>query len=350
MISPTEDPRLDIVFSGAQLAEASGAYIQRLEKAKEQTGFTGIPMCIPSLDKQLDPGFGGTIRVVQGRPGHGKTSLLWYHATVWSKVIKASGRRSCVVYATAETMAEHLNLMHAGQHLNISMRDIIQLNISDEQKQAIETWNMTERPGIPLFVLGMSFNRKIKQLDIHPDRIGEAVEAIQEHYGLEPELVCVDYLQILKPNDTTKIRNSDTKTITIGENMSSLKRWAQRTGVFWEVGVQAGRQVDENDPPFPDQGDAQWASAIEQETDSGISITRPWKHLIRGGHNKLRAMLDSHGISTDLADEQAKAKLKQVAVITTWKQKFYDVGNTIVKFDPRYNQIDEWEAAYAMPD
>jgi replicative DNA helicase len=314
-------------------------------------------MCIPKLADALDPGYEGTIRFVQGRPGHGKTSLVWYHASVWSKVIKQSRRKSCVVYATAETMAEHLTLMQASSHasingkpISVSFRDIMQLKLNDEQRRAIDDWNMAERPGLPLFVVGMSFSRKNNVMDITPNRIGDAVEAIKEHYGLEPEMVCVDYLQILKPNAATTVRNSDNRVAIVGENSSSLKQWAQKTHSFWEVAVQAGRQVDDVDPPFPDQGDAQWASQIEQDADSGISITRPWKYLMRGGKNKLVSLLDGLGLDTNLGDPEAKKIMQRAAIITTWKQKTYDVGNTLIKFDPRFNEIDEWEKTIAVPD
>lgn len=346
----TNDNRLDVVWSPAEQGEITDQYVQELQKVKDETGFAGVPMCIPTLDDVLKVGHRGTIRVWQGRPGHGKSSMMLAHARNWANVIKRTSRQACVVYATAETMVEHLNIMLSAQFVNASAADIIDLNLNDEQKRKLDKWNYAERGGFPIFAIGKAFKDKSgRNVPLSPRFIGEAVQAIKEHYSF-PELVMVDYLQILKSDDPTRIKDNDTKTTLIGQNMSALKQWAQDTKTFWSVGVQAGRQVDDQDPPFPGQGDGQWASSIEQETDSGCSITRPIKYLEMGTHAKLKALLEKKGMAVDLITEAGKEALGQIGIVTVWKQRFGQVANKIIRFDPRWVETADFEAKYAIND
>jgi replicative DNA helicase len=154
--------------------------------------------------------------------------------------------------------------------------------------------------------------------------IGEACESIQDWNGAKREIdmVFVDYLQRIPIEG-----RAESKTVAHSEQLDALKDIAMQLGTRMIVGVQAKREVDQRPIPIPTQEDGQWTSNIEQSSDGVITVCRPRKYKQEG------ETFGSHNVEGDTQ-----------MIISIAKRKLGpDNWARWVKFDPRYNQLDDME-------
>lgn len=260
----TEDKReqlRELVHAPADLAQEQVQWAERILNTP------GIPFGVPCVDEVMNPMHPGDLVVICGRPGHGKTSLMATLARAEARRIVARGTQEteAVFYITWEQVTEEINLLLDANE-QFSASDIMRGKVDLETVRA----QAVKRVNLPIWVIGDSISRtSVRSLRMFPDIVFEAIQLAVEEHGRKPSLLLFDYIQIIPARDATdKIMQ-----VTLASNMS--KELAKRIGCPAVVGVQAGRQVDAKDFKIPVMADAQWSSAIEQDTDKFFGLWRP---------------------------------------------------------------------------
>lgn len=296
----------------------------------------GVPIGLSSLDAPYNgrpadevflPVWPGEMITIIGRPGNGKTGLMMWWARAWAKELQRRGEQNrCVLYVTYEQTIEELNAFNLAAETGVSITRMATGKSTPEEWQKIKSAG-ARRAQLPLWFMGHSFERRSgqKRPPMTVENIGEAVTAIQAWDSgshREVDMVFVDYLQRIP--FTGRV---ESKTVGHSEQLDGLKDVAMQLGTRVIVGVQAKREVDERKLPIPNQEDGQWTSNIEQASDGVITVCRPRKYRQDGEQFGSYAV---HG-DTQMIITVAKRKLGP------------DNFGRWVKFDPRYNHLDNLE-------
>jgi len=318
----TTDPR-DLIYTPSEIASIGTAYLQE----RQQNKAIGMPLGLPSIDKDLVPLQAGDLATVLGRPGHGKTSFMirWArHRAIWLRDHGYGNR--IVIYATWEQSIEALYAFDVAASTSISVTSMARGEITADQiEQTIGAGmgNVTR----PLWFIGHSQERRKKRPVMNVVTLCGALNKIEtwvdERYIIDS--VFVDYLQRV-PYD----RNAESKTVGLDQVMNDFKDAALIYGCPFILGVQAKREVDQHTFPVPMMEDGQWTSAIEQVSDTSFSVVRPRKYLQEG-----EMFGKQNPIMVQGENQMLVSLLKQklgVANKPYW-----------VVFDPRYNKLDELE-------
>lgn len=328
----------DITFSPTESASAGQRYIAYRRKYKDITLPTGIRLVdSPGNFVPLGP---GDLMTVIGRPGHGKSSfMLWWarHRAEWlakntdSKSIPNIEKR-VVIYATYEQPIEELYSFCTAADTNINTETMKRGTVTDEEMERIVQAGV-KRLVSPLWFIGHSLERRKKRPRLSMEALMNALYALEDERGLVIDCVFIDYLQCIPLPE-----RSEGKVIGTGKNLNDCKDGALDTGCPWIVGCQAGRQVDDYDPPIPTTGDGQWTSEIEQKSDASFSVVRPRRYYQEG---------EMFGKKNPVAVSGNTQLLLYLL-----KQKIGDANKPYwLRFDARYNQIDDTELRNAtVPD
>jgi replicative DNA helicase len=118
-------------------------------------------------------------------------------------------------------------------------------------------------------MLGFSTLRKVPAPTMTLDTLFEAVESIEEDWGLHPTLVCLDYLQLI-PNP-----GASDKIDQVAQAIVNAKMLGMKMDVPFVLGAQASRRVDGYGTKLPAMSDVQWTSQAEQHTDKLFGLWRP---------------------------------------------------------------------------
>ena len=306
-----------------------------LERRRDGSTY-GIPIGLKSLDKpyghgrpdgeRFIPVWPGELVAIIGRPGNGKTGLMMWWARMWAKELQRREEfNRCVLYVTYEQTIEELNAFNLAAETRISITDLAMGESSEAEWEKVKAAG-ARRAQLPLWFMGHSFERRNgqKRPPMNVANIGEACAAVQDWGGAKREIdmVFVDYLQRI-PIDG----RAESKTVAHSEQLDALKDIAMQVGTRMVVGVQAKREVDSREVPIPNQEDGQWTSNIEQASDGIITVCRPRKYKQEG---------ESFGSGTVQGDTQM--------IVTVAKRKLGpDNFGRWVKFDPRYNLLDDLE-------
>lgn len=306
-----------------------------LERRRDKSAY-GIPLGLASLDMPYRgrpedevflPVWPGELVTIIGRPGNGKTGLMMWWARAWAKHLRDIGERDrCVLYVTYEQTIEELNAFNLAADTGMSITRLAMGDTSDEDWQKIKAAG-TRRADLPLWFMGHSFERRNgqKRPPMTTANIGEAVQAIQDWSAeshREVDMVFVDYLQRIPFGERV-----ESKTVGHSQQLDELKDIAMQLGTRLMVGVQARREVDQRAVPIPGTEDGQWTSNVEQASDGILTVCRPRRYRQDG---------EQFGSFAVQGDTQM--------VVTVAKRKLGpDNFARWIRFDPRYNHLDNLE-------
>lgn len=255
-------------------AEVGKAYLAWAERLRNDPG---IIWGVPCVDKRVIPMRAGELISILSRPGHGKTSLLARLARLEAQRIinrhDGPPYSEAVVYCTWEQSAEELNAMfQASKEYTISDIAWGKAPLEIIRKQSVK------RASLPIWVIGHGIGRAHhKAPRLTPDTVLEAIESMEQDFGVKPTLMLFDYLQLIPS------RNYQDRVQQVTEMPIRVKELALRIGCPAFCGVQAARRVDDRDDKVPEMRDAQWASSIEQTSDKIFSVCRPIRYFPNGG-------------------------------------------------------------------
>lgn len=314
----TTDAR-DIIYTPSEISTFGLRNLDYIKANKQN----GVPIGLARIDKELNPLLPGDLVTVIGRPGNGKTGFMMRWARQRAADLRAINPNRLVVYITLEQSIEQLNAFDLAADTGVSITKMVRGEFDDDERVLMQQASM-RRVAKPLWFIGHSIERRKKRPQITVELVADALTQIEawdeERFTLD--MVFVDYLQRVKLPP-----RSESKTIALDEILNRLKDGALAFGCPFVVGVQAKREVDDRNPPIPQMEDGQWTSGVEQVSDISFGVVRPRKY---------RALGETFGKAVVTDENQM--------IVSLLKQKMGPANiHFPVRFDPRYNTLDELE-------
>lgn len=260
MVKHKTDSR-NLVYTSAELADH---HVKLAEKIQAEPGITwGIDL----IDRRVIPMRGGDVTLICARPGMGKSTIMAYLAREEAKRIRQRNTedRETVIYATWEGTVDAIYAAIIAGQGGYSSTDYYwgRVDIEDIKR------NVVRHGAMPIMMLGFSTLRQQAAPRMTLTRLLEAVESIEEDFGLHPTLVCLDYLQLI-PHDSATDRIDQVSEAIIGAKMLGMQ-----IDVPFVLGAQASRRVDGYGIKLPTMSDVQWSSQAEQHADKLLGLWRP---------------------------------------------------------------------------
>ena len=253
---------------------ARSVSLAMVEFKRRQDSLHRLDWGVPTMDKYLIPMMDGELVSLLARPGHTKTSTMIHLAKRGTAACHAladqgAGFDRCVVFATWETTVEEFIGLLSAQESGQTLEDIARGRADLEKIMDVAVANIGNR----IYVIGKSSNKPVYQ-PITLQTIFHLLQYLREQ-GKRPILIALDYLQRI-PASTPGMRKME----AVEDNVHRAKDLGLTFGCPTIMGVQAARTVDEQSGlQMPSMSDAQWSSAIEQDSDKLIGLTRPGTYL-----------------------------------------------------------------------
>jgi replicative DNA helicase len=250
-----------LINSPAELGAAYAAWYRRTLDSP------GIRWGIPAVDQHVIPMRPGDLVGLVARPGHGKSAMLAYLARTEAKRIieRGASGSEVVVYVTWESSAEEIETFFLSDG-EWSASDIAWGRVPYEEVAK----RLAHRASFPVWTIGHSIARAGQPTPrMTLPAVLDAIESMEEDYGVKPTLMLFDYLQLIP------VGTASNRVEQVLEAPPLIKELALRVGAPAVCGVQAARQVDERQWKVPQPHDCQWGSSIEQAADKLFGLWRP---------------------------------------------------------------------------
>lgn len=251
-------------------AESTTRYIQYAERLRLDAGLDYG--CV--MDNDVIPLRPGEVEFVVARPGNGKSAWMAYRARRAAQQIVDQGldKTKAVLYFSWEQPIEQMEAnFQAGGDYNVSDIAWGRADLESVKNKAIS------RVELPIWLGGKSImdtNHRGPRMTI--SQVFGNIRSLKDDFGVEPALMCFDYLQII-PVEGKKDRHTE-----VTEATYQVKELAMDVGCPAIVGVQAKSLVDGKGSKTPDMGDAWYTSAADHVADKGFGISKPIKYVDDG--------------------------------------------------------------------
>ena len=274
--------------SGVMLDAAIDDAMVAIEEARTRQGPSGISTGFRAIDNRIGGLEPGTLTVIAGRPGMGKSvlGLMWALAAARTGVpvllislemsSRELGRRVLATAAEVPVTAMKYGRINADQasRLVVARRELRGLPLKIDDAAGLTAAQIAGR--------ARSLKRK----------------------GLG--LVVIDHLHIVRPDDLDSKQGA---TWAVGRISGALKRLAKDCGVPVLLLAQLNRGVEGRDDKRPGLGDLRQAGDIEQDADAVGFVYRPECYL---------------GAEPEAREGEARAKLDERRNV--WRDRKADVA------------------------
>jgi replicative DNA helicase len=218
---------------------------------------SGLPPGIPTGLEKLDELYqlqGGNLVVVAARPSMGKTGLAVNIA------LNVARQGKGVLFFSLEQNRMELAGRFLSCQSGVSSLKISRMEPIDDEDRLTLLEKSTELASLPIFTV---------------DDPGITVNKIAAHSRLWKrkrgiELVVVDYLQLIEPDDRRLVREQQVATMS-----RSLKKLAGQLNIPVIVMAQLNRESEKRPDKKPRLSDLRESGAIEQDANCVILIHRP---------------------------------------------------------------------------
>jgi replicative DNA helicase len=270
-VSVREDLVEGLIITPEQARQLTHEYVEELADLKKRA--MGVRSGLKDLDALLNPLKEGQMRVIMGRPGNGKTSLMsHFNRDTADWLIRSKNKEKAPpIFISAEMAIEELALREVSNYIPVDSIYIERGELAswDDVHNAIDELAIKR----PTIYIGHSLMQKGKRPRMSVENIVRCVETVQDRFGKTPALLSVDYAQRLKLDKQTRDRRGE-----VSEIVESIKDMALRFAVPIQLGSQVGRQVDERNPPVPTLSDAKETANLEETADSVLAVMRPMRY------------------------------------------------------------------------
>lgn len=232
------------------MADAVNEAMDRIDEIMHRTRHAGVMVGLYSFDDQVGGVFPGELTILAARPGQGKSSLAMqfaYHAAT-------NGKQ--VYFATLEMSRAEL-----------AIRNLCAL--SGVSNQRIRTGAIGQADVFDLARVAPDCAAANMHLHDWPAiRVYDIRRAVRK---LKPDLVVVDYLQIVTPHDRRVPRHEQ-----VGQIATALKSLAREQKVPVVALAQLNRQVEQSGKETtPKLSHLKEAGKIEEDADMVLLLHRP---------------------------------------------------------------------------
>lgn len=225
------------------------------EQASREEKPLGISTGFASIDERIEGLEPGTLHVLAGRPGMGKSALGWQMA-----VAAARGGHG-VLAVSLEMTAKELGRRALAAASGMSVREIKRGWVGHGGAELLVRARK-ELAGLPLTIEDGS-GLTAQQIDL-------CVRSAKRKHGLE--LVLIDHLHIVRPEDRDVRQGA---TWAVGRISGAMKRMAKQHRCAVLLLAQLNRQVEGRDDKRPGLADLRQAGDIEQDADTVSLLYRP---------------------------------------------------------------------------
>lgn len=242
------------IMLDAALADAERA----IDEARERKGPAGISTGFRNIDERIGGLEPGTLTVIAGRPGQGKSSLGWQMA------ISAARQSVGVLVISLEMSSRELGRRALATAAGVPVVAMKYGRITTAQGSAI-VLARREMRGLPLTIEDSS--------GLTAAMIAARARAAKRK-GLG--LVMVDHLHIVRPEDADARQGA---TWAVGRISGAMKRLAKDCGVPVLLLAQLSRGVEGREDKRPVLSDLRQAGDIEQDADAVGFVYRQEMYL-----------------------------------------------------------------------
>ena len=275
-----------------------------LEKRYQNKDDKGLYTGINKLDNLIAGLHQEELTTIAARPGVGKTILGLQLA------ITISGRGKKVLFTSLEMSTTQLGERYLASNTNVDSHKMRTGNIEDANE-----WKMIQN----------AINR-VKHDHLLLDKTSLNVQHIRTKLRkYKPDLLIIDYLQLLHPTNREHSREREVAVIT-----RDLKRMTQEFNIPIVMLAQLNRQAEGFRPT---KADLRESGAIEQDSDNVLFIHEPNDKEIQG-------LIDS-GVYPHTFFEWVKSQGYAYSNIIVEKQRNGPIGTIPVIKKPRYMRFEE---------
>ena len=257
--------------------ESAANAISHIEAAyKHEHRLVGVTSGLIDLDELLGGLHASDLLILAGRPGMGKTALATTIAYNAARAYRSEkdefGRNkridgAVVGFFSLDMSAEQLATRVLAQEARIPSIHLRRGKItSDDFHRVVRASQEIER--LPLFI------DDTPQLTI-PGLRARARRLKRQH---DLSLIIVDYLQLMRPTDSTRLNN---RVQEISEVTQGLKALAKELNVPVIALSQLSRAVESRDDKRPQLADLRESGSIEQDADVVMFVYREAYYLQR---------------------------------------------------------------------
>jgi len=219
------------------------------ERAKDPQNIQGVPFGIKDIDVKIGGLLGGDMCVVAARPGVGKSTFVQNVA----QSLCEDGKRVVIFSLEMKDVQIMARMLASEAKIRFSRFRSSNFQESEWPKLTTAAGKMSE------------WNCHIEDatdvISINPLDIRTAIQRIIMTEG-KPDLVIIDYIQLLEPTKPTGNRVSD-----VTQMSRHLKALAMHFDIPFLVVSQLSRKVEERPDKRPMLSDLRESGAIEQDAD-----------------------------------------------------------------------------------
>lgn len=244
-----------ITTRASSLDDAMDAAIAAADEAARCNGPSGTSIGFPSIDKMLGGLEDGTLTVLAGRPGMGKSALGWQMA------INAARQGIGVLAVSLEMSATELGRRALAAASGVPIVTMKRGTMTTDQASAIVRARR-EMQDLPLTIEDAG--------GLTSGMISLKAKAARRRHGLG--LIMIDHLHIVAP-DAADARQGPTHAV--GQISAAMKRLAKEMNCPVLLLAQLNRAVEARDDKRPGLGDLRQSGGIEQDADAVMFVYRP---------------------------------------------------------------------------
>ena len=234
------------------------------QKGSSEDILLGIPTSFEHLDQKTQGLEGGSLIILAGRPGMGKTAF----AMALEQVNLAAG--NSVAMLSLEMPESQLVQRHISFMSGVPLQKVKNSRLLDEQRE--NEWTkvtaaVKKFQNLPYYVddTGGMSPRQIRD-----SVIAMNAQSLKDH-GKPLSLIVVDYLQIMTADNKT---SGDNRTNEVSQFSGELKRLAKDLNVPVVALSQLNRGLEQRPNKRPIASDLRDSGAIEQDADMIIFLYR----------------------------------------------------------------------------
>lgn len=242
------------------LDEAMDAAIAAAEEASRRQGPAGLSTGFASVDERLGGLEEGTLTVIAGRPGMGKSALVGQMAVAAAR--KGTGVIEISLEMSARELGRRALAALSGVPVWVMKRGVQTVDQTDRLVRARK-----ELSGLPMTIIDGG--------GLTPAMISMKCQGARRKHGIG--LIVVDHLHIVRPEDAD-IKNG--ATWAIGRISGAMKRMAKEQRCPVVLAAQLNRAVEGRDDKRPALSDLRQAGDIEQDADAVGFVYRPEYYMV----------------------------------------------------------------------
>ncbi|MFA5013710.1 MAG: DnaB-like helicase C-terminal domain-containing protein [Candidatus Paceibacterota bacterium] len=311
LINTSTDEISGLLIDKNKSLPASAVIMKSLEQLEARTArakngdHLGIPTGLTKLDQLTNGWKGNQLIVLAARPGQGKTQLAIHFA-----LTAAAHSFSCIFFSLEMTSTALMD------------RALISMSkVSSEDYRAGKltqaAWDKITQAGSHIQQMPITINdaplqtvRKIR------------TECLLLKRTQRLDMVIIDYLQLIEPEDRHQIREQQVAIMT-----RALKLLAKELGVPVILLCQLNREAENNQGKRPSLANLRESGAIEQDADLVLLLLRP----------------EAYGIKTIDIGEQIGVSTAGLGLLDIAKQRDGATGPILFISNKQFSEIKDYQ-------